>query len=104
MSVHLRYSDGEVVPRTPTGAKAEEVLDLNDPDSVSSRRAIIDTIALVLEQRHRLGRTRGDIQREIRRGGSGLQRIRLEQALETTTNRIERLNENLRRLTAARNT
>lgn len=51
---HLRFTGATVISKSNPGAVAKEILDLNDPESVSFRRFIIDTIETWLEKQAEL--------------------------------------------------
>lgn len=67
---HLRFVGAKITPRSRPGTMAEEFLDLNDPDSISFRNFIIDTIDTYSEKQSTLLKLKNEQTKRAKRSSN----------------------------------
>jgi len=96
MFEHLRFRGGEVESRSAAGEFTKDLLDLNDPDVVSYRKLLIDTISLWELKCKELEQIRKDLQNQHKAGK--LSAADLAVALSEVEPELEKIDINLKLL------
>jgi hypothetical protein len=99
MFEHLQYRRALVTLKSPAGKQADEILDLNDDDSVKYREFVLDLIATLEKDERELVELARGIERQMNQFPNRRQELEAEknsvdEDLKKTRNHLARLGSN----------
>lgn len=97
MFEHLRYRSVRVEPKSPAGRKAEEILLLNDEESVKHRDLVLGAIKLIEEKKREIQYTIQAITRRLETATESAQRARLENEKQVAERNYAKMDDYLTR-------